>query len=170
MPRIPLIEQREQASGSQAEVFDEIVASRGTMLRPFAAMLHRPELARATAGLGAVIRFQGTLPAPDRELVICTTAVERRCDFEWESHAPLAREAGVSGETLDQVRSGAEVADPDDALLVGAVRSMCRTGDIDEDGFRLLLERLGEPGVVELTVVVGYYSMLGLLMNVCRVC
>ena len=97
MPRVRMIEEREDTSPSQVEAFDHIAASRGgQMIRPFAAMIHRPEIARAAADLGAVIRFESTLSDHDREVVICTTAIERDCPFVWESHTPIARRAGVA--------------------------------------------------------------------------
>ena len=109
MPRVRMIEEREDTSPSQVEAFDHIAASRGgRMIRPFAAMIHRPQIARAAADLGAVIRFESTLSDHDREVVICTTAIERDCPFEWESHTPIALKAGVSGghTPLDRGRAG----------------------------------------------------------------
>jgi 4-carboxymuconolactone decarboxylase len=170
MPRVPMIYEREEASAPQLETFDHIAASRGKMIRPFAAMLHRPEIARAAADLGAVIRYQSTLSDHDRELVICTTAVERDCPFEWDSHSPIAREAGVAEATLESIRTGSEVADTDDAVLVDFVRELSRTGKVSEAGFERARDRLGEDGTVELAAIVGYYTMLAVFMNACEVC
>ncbi len=171
MARVQLIEQRDQASGIQLEVFDHIAASRGgRMIRPYAAMLHRPEIARAAADLGAVIRFESTLSDHDRELAIVTTASERDCGFEWQSHQPLATAAGVSSETLDSVATGTAVLDDSDAVIVDFARSLCRSGDVDDELFRAVAARLGEPGVVELSALVGYYSMLAIFMSACDAC
>lgn len=170
MPRVRMIEEREQASPSQLETFDHIAASRGRMIRPFAAMIHRPEIARAAADLGAVIRFHSTLSDHDREVVICTTAVERNCGFEWESHAPIARSAGVSEGTLASIRGRDDVDDPDDAVLVEFARESCRTGKVSDHVFARAHARLGDEGVVELAAVVGYYSMLAVFMNACEAC
>lgn len=171
LSRVQLIEQRGQASPSQVEVFDHIAASRGgKMIRPYAAMLHRPEIARAAADLGAVIRFASTISDHERELVIVTTAIERDCPFEWDSHQPIAAAAGVSAETLSAVSAGAEIGDPTDAAIVDFVRSLCRTGKVDDRAFELLRSRLGEEGVVELAAIVGYYSMMAVFMSACDAC
>lgn len=170
LTRVRLIEERDQASPSQLHVFDHIAASRGgRMIRPYAAMLHRPELARAAADLGSVIRFQSTLSDHDRELAIVTTAVERDCAFEWESHRPLAVEAGVAQRTLDAVTGGGPVEDPDDARLVEFVRSLCGSGDNDRVGDDVLA-RYDEAGLVELSALVGYYSMMAVFMKGCDAC
>jgi len=170
MPRVRMIELREDASVSQVETFDHIAVSRGAMIRPFAAMLHRPEIARAAADLGAVIRYQSTLSDHDRELVICTTAIERDCAFEWDSHSPIARSAGVSESTLEAIRSGGEVDDTDDAVFVDFARESSRTGPVSDATFEKALAGLGEEGTVELAAIVGYYTMLAVFMNACEAC
>ncbi|HEX9761696.1 MAG TPA: carboxymuconolactone decarboxylase family protein [Acidimicrobiia bacterium] len=170
MPRVRLIEERTDASPDQLETFDHIAASRGTMIRPFAAMLHRPEIARATADLGAVIRYQSTLTDRDRELVICVTAIERDCGFEWDSHSPIARAAGVPEATLDAIRQRGEVSDEADAALVAFVRELSRGGKVDNATFDAMRSRLGDPGVVELSAVVGYYTMMAVFMSACEAC
>lgn len=170
MPRVQMIDEIELASPSQVDTFEHIAASRGKMVRPFAAMLHRPEIARAAADLGAVIRYQGTLSDHDRELVIITTAKERDCEFEWSAHSPLARSAGVSDETLDSVLEGTTVDDATDAVLVDFIREVCRSGKVSDQTFERAHAGLGEEGVVELAATVGYYSMLAVFMNACEVC
>lgn len=171
MPRVRMIEQREDASADQVDVFDHIAASRGgQMIRPFAAMLHRPEIARAAADLGAVIRYRSTLSDHDREVVICATAVERRCAFEWDSHRPIAHAAGVSEATLGSISSGAPVSDEGDAVLVDFVRQLSRDGVVADSTFQAARSRLGEVGTVELAAIVGYYTMLALFMNACEAC
>ncbi|HEY4606043.1 MAG TPA: carboxymuconolactone decarboxylase family protein [Acidimicrobiia bacterium] len=170
MPRVRMIEERDQATSSQLDTFDHIAASRGTMIRPFAAMLHRPEIARAAADLGAVIRYRSTLSDHDRELVICTTAVERDCAFEWESHSPIARAAGVSDQTLEAIRAGDPVSDPEDAKFVDFARELSRTGKVGDPTFDRARGHLGEEGTVELAAIVGYYTMLAVFMSACEAC
>jgi 4-carboxymuconolactone decarboxylase len=132
-----MMERREDTTATQVEAFDHIAASRGgQMIRPFAAMIHRPEIARVAADLGAVIRFQSTLSDRDREVVICTTAAERDCPFERESHLPIARGRRVSANTLAQIESGATVEDSDDAALVDFNRELCRTGKVGDEAFK----------------------------------
>lgn len=171
MPRIRMIEQREDTARDQVEAFDHIAASRGgQMIRPFAAMLHRPEIARAAADLGAVIRYESTLSDHDREVVICATAVERECAFEWESHHPIARSAGVSDKTLTSIETGSTVDDSDDAVLVDFARELSRQGRVSDRTYQSIHSRFGEAGTVEVAAIVGYYTMLALFMNAVEAC
>jgi 4-carboxymuconolactone decarboxylase len=170
MPRVELVETREQASASQTAVFDQIVASRGKMVRPFAVMLHAPEVAGAVADLGAVLRYGGSLTDRVREVLICVTAHESHCDFEWDAHSRLARDAGVSDDTLAFIESGGAIAETEDAPLVAFARELCREGSITDEAFDPVLARLGESGTVEALALIGYYTLLAMVMNACQVC
>jgi len=102
--------------------------------------------------------------------VICTTAIERDCGFEWESHTPIARSAGVSEATLEAIESGLPVDDVVDAVLVDFTRELCRTGKVTDAVFERAWSRLEEEGTVELAAIIGYYTMLALFMNACDAC
>lgn len=171
MTRVRLITSREEASPEQVETFDHIAASRGgRMLRPYAAMLHRPQIARATADLGAEIRYSSQLSDHDRELVILVTAIERVCGFERDAHRPLAVEAGVDEATLAALDADGAVDNGRDAMLVDFVRSLCRNGTVPDATYESVSDLLGEELTVELATVVGFYSMLATFMGAFELC
>jgi 4-carboxymuconolactone decarboxylase len=101
--------------------------------------------------------------------VICTAAVERDCGFEWDSHSPIALAAGVSEVTLEAIRTGGAV-DGDDAMLVDFTRELCREGRVGDSNFARVRDRLGEEGAVELSAIIGYYTMLAVFMNAVEAC
>lgn len=170
MTRIPLITTKEGLTPEQAEAFDWIVESRGKMLRPFEVLLHKPAIARDAGELGAKIRFDSELADTQRELAILTAAFENKCQFEWDSHLPIALAAGVRQEALDNIRGGeAELTDNEHAI-VGFTRELCRSSTVTEATFTAARDLLGTTGVVELAVTVGYYTMLGFAMNACGAC
>ncbi|WP_092814186.1 carboxymuconolactone decarboxylase family protein [Halopenitus malekzadehii] len=87
--------------------YDAIAESRGGVRGPFSILLNSPELAGRVGHLGAFVRFESDLPDADRELTILATARAFDCVFEWAVHEPIAREAGVSGSTIDVVPDSA---------------------------------------------------------------
>lgn len=172
MARIELLTERDQLhSDAQRELFDRIVASRGEMIRPYQVLAHAPAVAGVIGEVGAAIRFAGSLSDHDRELVIITAAVITGCQFEWDSHHPIALEVGVRPETAEYLRSGGDhELDDRERTIIEYVRELCDTGNVSDDRFAAMLELLGNEGTVELTAVVGYYTMLAWVMNVAGAC
>src|SRR5262245_11761927 len=68
---------------------------RGGLRGPFPALLRLPELADRVRVLGDYVRFEGTLPAPLRELAILVVARFWSAQYEWYAHSQHAVKAGV---------------------------------------------------------------------------
>ena len=103
--------------------------------------------------------------------MIITAAVITGCQFEWDSHHPIALEVGVRPETAEYLRSGGDhELDDRERTIIEYVRELCDTGNVSDDRFAAMLELLGNEGTVELTAVVGYYTMLAWVMNVAGAC
>lgn len=171
MARIELITERNQlSSDAQREFFDRIVASRGKMIRPFQVLAHAPAVASAIGDVGAAIRFAGTLSDHDRELVIITAAVANGCQFEWDSHHPIALEAGVRPEAAGFLQGEAHELTNRERVIIGYVRDLCDAGNVSDERFAEMLDLLGAEGTVELTATVGYYTLLAYVMNVAGAC
>ncbi len=170
MTRIPLLRTKDGLSERQAEVFDWVVESRGTMIRPYEVLLHTPGLAKPAAELGHQIRYEGRLSDHDRELAIITTATVHDCEFEWSSHIDLARAAGVDEATIAHLETGSGSIEGRDELIVGFVRELCANSDVSDDRLAAASEAVGQDCVVELCALVGYYTLLGYVMRVAGAC
>ena len=164
MARIPLLGRREGLTGAQLELFDWIVESRGTMIRPYEVLLHVPSMARPAAELGHQIRYEGSLSDHDRELAIITVAAAHDCGFEWDTHVSLARAAGVSEPTIAALQTGGDAGEAD-GVIVGFVRELCAASKVPDAVYAAAESRLGPAGVVELSTLVGYYTLLAFVMN-----
>ena len=167
MPRIPLIARADEMAPAHREVWARIAKSRGSVVGPFAALLHSPVLADRTAELGAYIRFDSQLSAMDRELVILSVARVLDCHFEWAYHVREARKAGVSAEAIAAIRGRRAPAglSEDEAAIVRYVSELLVAHRTDDRTVAALRARLGVQGVVELTATIGYYAMLACTLN-----
>ena len=171
MARVRLITDRDQdLSSEQIESFDWVVESRGSMIRPFEVLLHSPAMARHIAELGAQVRFHSSLSDHDRELVIIAAAHIHRCTFEWDSHLPLARAAGVRDEVIEHLSDGGGSLTESESLFIGFVRELCAGSTVSAGTFDRAKALLGESGVVELSATVGYYTLLAMVMGACDAC
>ena len=171
MARLKLLEEREGLTEAQLEVYDAIVESRGSMIRPYEVLLHVPGLAMPAARLGHQIRYEGVLSDHDRELAIITTAKVHDCQFEWDSHVNIARSAGVREELIASLEGGPDVDMTDaESVVVGFVRELCADSTVSQATYDRTEVALGTDGVVELSALVGYYTFLGFAMNVAGAC
>jgi 4-carboxymuconolactone decarboxylase len=143
----------------------------GGLQGPFDAMLRAPRSGAALQSVGAALRYRSVLPERVRELATLQVAAHHRSDFEWYAHAPIAAAAGLSAAVLESVRTGVSVEPDDPAERVAAivVAQLLTTGDVDDDAWADAVGHHGEAGAVELTTLVGYYSLLAMQMRVLRV-
>lgn len=150
----------------QQAVFDRIAGTRGRVAGPFTALLHVPELADRVQRLGAYLRYDATLPRDVAETGVLVTAAARGSHFEWDAHEPLARAAGVPDEVLVAIREGSEAGSLPARFraVVEYGRQLADAGRVSDEAYRALLEEIGADGVVELTVLVGYYTLLAMTL------
>ncbi|WP_374572193.1 carboxymuconolactone decarboxylase family protein [Phenylobacterium sp.] len=126
-----------------------------------------PKLADLAQELGAFLRYSTSLEPRFSELVILVTASHWKSGYEWAHHVPLARAAGVPEPVIAAIGSESpiDLADPTMAAVLNASRTLLQTGALDDASFEGLREALGDCGVVEVVGLLGYYSMLAMLMN-----
>lgn len=143
----------------------------GSLQGPFDAMLRAPRSGAALQLVGAALRYRSVLPERVRELATLLVAAHHRSAFEWYAHAPLAAAVGLPDALVEAVRIGGSVEpdDPAERAAAVAVAQLLTSGDVDDDAWAAAVDTLGEPGAVELTTLVGYYSLLALQMRVLRV-
>jgi 4-carboxymuconolactone decarboxylase len=139
MPPLSTAELTEQ----QTQALAEFVAARGQPTGPWIALLRSPELMTRTRGLSDYLRFESILPGYLREFVILMTARQWGQNYEWHVHYPLAIDEGFSPDAARAIAEG-------DATYERAV------------------ERFGEQGVVETVSLIGYYTMISMLLNTSR--
>jgi len=167
MTRVPPLT-RDQLTPSQAEVYNSIAAgARGGVRGPFTVLLHSPELARKVEQLGVYCRFQCRVPHRQRELAICTVAAHWKADYEWYAHAGQAQKQGVPEAALAAIAAGQppELDDPDDDAVYGFAQELLRTGRVSDAAYESVVKRFAEAGAVDLSGLLGYYTLLAMTLN-----
>ncbi|MGZ8631848.1 MAG: carboxymuconolactone decarboxylase family protein [Actinomycetota bacterium] len=170
MSRIPLITARDDLDAGGRVAFDRIVESRGSILRPFAVLLHAPAMAERVAELGHVVRFESHLTDADRELVTLATGRAHGCAFVWGSHLEAARAAGVGPDTIAALEADGRDLGEREAALVSFVNELCETSSVSDATFRAAHDLIGTTATIELVLTIGYYTMLGYTMSACGTC
>lgn len=162
MARLPEPSADELPAGAR-KLRDELVARRGRIDGMYRTLLNHPALLEHVAALGTFFRFGGgVLPADVRELAILAAAREMNAAYEWVKHAPCARDAGLSGEVIEAVRTGRTPGGiaPERLAVLEAVRIVLARRSLPEAVQAVLESAYGVEGVVELVVLCGFYGMI----------
>lgn len=165
--RIPLPE-RETMTAQQRIVLDDIVGGkRGEIVGPLRAAIHNPELADAWQKLGAVLRYKTVFDPVYSELTILITARRWNSELEWVIHRAAAEKAGLQDGIINAIREH-RVPSFDDqkmALVYSFVSQLQNTGQVDDYIHGEISKVWGAVGVVELTALTGYYTMVAMTLN-----
>jgi 4-carboxymuconolactone decarboxylase len=130
-------------------------------------MIHVPKAHQWATGLNNYLRDESSLPKKTQELAMLVTARELDCQHIWNAHAASARHAGVRDEIVDALRDRKELPGlaSDEAAVVDYGREFFRTHHVSRGAFQTALEQFGTRGVVELTLIMGNYSLLAFAIN-----
>ena len=168
MARIPLVT-RENVIASEKDAYDAFMESRGGRpnVGPYSLVAHMPEMAQRLESLRTYIRAEESLPQKLQELVMITVAREMNCAFIWYAHAAAAREIGVRGEVIDQIREQQPVTglDPDEQTALNFARELLQNRKVSQATFEAASRSFGQRGTMTLTNLVACYAVLAYNMN-----
>jgi len=158
----------EEMTPEQRGVHDEVVSGvRGELIGPLRAVIHSPDLARRWSRLGEYLRFSTCLPKKLNELAIIVTGRRWSSQLEFHIHAQAAKAAGLDPTCIEAIRTAQAptFADEAEVEVYEFARMLQQTGHVDAKTHGAVKARWGDRGVVELTGVIGYYTMVSMTLN-----
>lgn len=164
MPRLPDLA-LEFMSAEQRKVHDAIVSGpRGKVEGPLRIWLRSPDLAERAQALGAFCRYHSSLASRLSELAILVVGAHWRAGFEWAVHAPIAIEAGIDPTLVEVIRTGGnpEFEHDDERAVFAFSRELVQDRKVSDETYRMATDALGERGVVDLTGILGYYTLISM--------
>lgn len=167
MARIPYVT-AETASEQVRETLRALPAEAGI----FNLIAHAETCLRPFLLFGQAILTALRLDPKLRELAILHSARLTGVEYEWVQHARLAQLVGVTEAQIEALRAGeteAAVFTDTERRVLGFTGELVRTGDVSDAGYARLAGQLEPREIVELTLAIGFYRMLGGLMNVARI-
>jgi len=162
----------EKMTPAQRTVAEAIMSGpRGRMSGPFNAWLRSPELADRLQKVGEYVRFNTSLDKRLNEMAIIMTAQYWGAQYEWYAHAPLAIKAGLDPETIAALGAGKkpEKMKDDEAIVWEFTTQLRRDHGVDDAIYAKAVDKFGEPGVMDLVAVNGYYDVVSMTLNVAHV-
>jgi 4-carboxymuconolactone decarboxylase len=129
--------------------------------------LHNAELAERWSALGELLRYSTSLPPRLSELAILVTGRACQSPFEWYAHRLEAQKAGIEPHVIEALlaQEHPQGLSADDDLVVRYASELNRHKSVSDATYADALARFGERTVVELTALVGYYTMVAMTLN-----
>lgn len=140
----------------------------GGLAGPFIPLVYVPEILDRFQLLGEYCRFNKQFPRKLVELAILVTARSTQAPFEFFVHAPAALRYGISQEDVDTLAAGGtpKGIDADGMAVFAFCTQLFTTGAVTDEAFADIEARFGKTACLDLTAICGYYSTLGLVLNV----
>ncbi len=126
--------------------------------------VNHPDLTRSYLVFSFYLLMKSTLPPRLRELAILRVAHLTSCAYEWDEHCEIGRQAGLTTDEIDALRSGAAADDLDRAVLT-AVDELVEHARMTDRSWTTLGERLDKRQLMDFVFTVGGYHLLAMALN-----
>ena len=167
MARIPLVSPND-LSPAQRPVYERIFHGLGSpLVGPLRAVLHVPELADRWQNLGQYWQHHTVLTPKQKEVAVLVTARRWNSQIEWFQHEQRARKAGLDGTVIEAIRTGRPPVFTEEAerSIYEYARELHAQGQVSQATYSATLAALGKDGVVDLTALLGFYTMVSMMLN-----
>lgn len=168
MARIPLVT-REAIPEHEKGAYDAFMEGRSGRpnVGPYSLIAHMPEMAQRLESLRTYIRAEASLPQKLQELVMITVAREMGCAFIWYAHAAAARQIGVRGDIIDNIRDRKALTnlDAEEQTVVNFAQELLQHRKVSQATFDAASSQFGQRGTMTLTNLVACYAVLAYNMN-----
>ena len=90
--------------------------------------------------------------------------------YEWNAHHAIAIKAGLDAKILTAVAEGRrpERMARDEEVVYDFCVELQRNQSVSDATYNRMVATLGEQGVIDIVGIVGYYSLIGMVLNTAR--
>lgn len=151
-------------------------ADRTLLARPinlFRALANSPDALRQHSRFGAWIRHECELEPRLRELAILQVGYLTESPYEWSHHIKIGYDFGVSDEDVAALIAATDghehrLGELESAVL-DATRQITTDMRMSDETWAFLRERLGTARLVDLVIVVSFYSAVVRILGTLRI-
>ena len=168
--RMPPIPEGELTEAQRKAVADITSGPRGEIRGPFWPMLRSPGLMMSAHKVGEYTRYHCPLDRRINEMATLMGARAWTSQYAWNAHYGKTVKAGVKPSTLDAIAEGRRPVDmaKDEEVLYDFVTEVLANKGASDTTYAMAVAQFGESGVIDILGIVGYYSMLAMILNVAR--
>jgi len=165
--RLPTIAP-EKYTDEQKKAAEEFLAARKVpVFGPFEPLMHSPQMMSQARSMGDYLRYHSAIGNTLSEFAILVTAREWTQDYEWYVHYPIALKAGIKKDIADAIADGRRPVgmSADEEIVYDFSTELHRNKRVSDATFARADKRFGKNGVVDLTGINAYYTLLAMQLN-----
>jgi 4-carboxymuconolactone decarboxylase len=168
--RLPTIPPASYTPEQQQAAADFQAARKAAVFGPFEPLMHSPQMMTQARAMGDYLRYKPAIGTVLSELAILVTAREWTQDYEWYVHHPIALKQGIKPAVADAIAEGRrpEGMSEDEDIVYSFAVELLRNKQVSDASFARAEKRFGKQGVVDLTGICGYYTLLAMELNVAQ--
>lgn len=158
----------DQMTEAQRKLYDRITTGpRGAFRGPFTVWIRSPEYLDRLEPVGEYLRFQTVLPPRLSEFAILITARYMKAQYPFQAHEPHALKGGLDPALIDALRERKKPRDmkADEAAVYGFATELLETKFVSDAAYKAVTGLFGEKGALDLTALVGHYTMVSMTVN-----
>jgi 4-carboxymuconolactone decarboxylase len=152
----------------QKKAAEEFLAVRKVpVFGPFEPLMYSPQVMSQARAMGDYLRYKSAIGNTLSELAILVTAREWSQDYEWYVHYPIALKAGIKADVADAIGDGRRPVgmSDDEEIVYDFSTELYRNKRVSDGTFERAEKRFGKKGVVDLTGINAYYTLLAMHLN-----
>jgi 4-carboxymuconolactone decarboxylase len=137
---------------------------------PWTVMLRDPDWVVPAVEMRLHVQARPVLGNKLTEFAILIAAREWTNNYEWNAHSTAAAQAGLNTAIIAAVADGRRpehMAD-DEEIVYDFCAELQHNKSVSDPTYARALTKFGEPGVVEIANIEGYYVYLSMIMNTAR--
>ena len=166
--RMPPLPAGEMTDAQRMAAEEMTAGPRKGVKGPFVPLLRSPALMDRLQKVGEYLRFQSSLEPRISEFIMLVVSRQWTQHFEWMTHVPLGRKAGIAEDTIAALAEGRRPSGMSghEEAAYDFCEELLRTKGVSETTYRRVVARFGENGVIDMIGVAGYFTTVSMVMNV----
>jgi 4-carboxymuconolactone decarboxylase len=168
--RLPRIAPESYTAEQKQAAADFEAARKVPVFGPFEPLMYSPQVMSHARAMGDYLRYKSAIGTTLSELAILVTAREWTQDYEWNVHQPIAVKAGIKPAITEAIADGTrpDGMSDDEEIVYEFSTELHRNKHVSDKTFARAEKRFGKQGVVDLTGINAYYTLLAMQLNMAQ--
>ena len=168
--RLPTIAPDKYDADQKKAAEDFLATRKVPVFGPFEPLMYSPQVMTLSRSMGDYLRYNSAIGNTLSELVILITAREWTQDYEWYVHNPIALKAGIKKDISDAIIDGRRPTgmSEDEEIVYDFTTELHKNKRVSDTTYARADKRFGKKGVVDLTGIAAYYTLLAMELNMAQ--